>query len=124
MSVSTEGEHGIQRVRNNLTELHRCFLTARERLGSYNSTATVTGTGLAPGIGEFGGNRRAGPYSLPGITRGRAGKPDSKLVTKDVLILDFGTDRAPSRRERAQYNPGSEVGESHNRTARESNFRV
>ena len=40
-------------------------------------------------------------------------RPGSELVKKDVLILDFGTDRASQQRR-----------ESHNGTAGENNIRV
>ena len=58
----------MQQVRNNLTELQK------HKGKASCSSVTVTGTGLAPDIGGFGGNRRAGPYSLPGRSRGRVGR--------------------------------------------------
>ena len=62
---------------------------------------------------------------MPGLSHGRAGRPGSKLVTKDVLILDFGTDRAPSRLEREPNTTlGARLERAIIRTARESNFRV
>ena len=41
LSVSTVGASDTQRVRNNLTELQRHFLTARGRLSIYTSHVTV-----------------------------------------------------------------------------------
>ena len=38
---------------------------------------------------------------MPGRLRGSVERPGSEIVTKDVLILDFGTDKAPCRGERA-----------------------